>query len=164
MDSRDLRNLGRKELMDMVYEYQKREVHLQNAMKTLTNKLEAKEIQIEKAGSIAEASLALNSVFEAAQAAADQYLLNIKKANEKASVQADAQAQEIIMNAKKEAAAIAQKGKEAYRAWVEKGEAEYIVKISKADEECGKIYNQLKELEAAFTKSEKKSQKNIWWD
>lgn len=160
MDSRDLRNLGRKELMDMVYEYQKREVHLQNAMKALTSKLETKEIQIEKAGSIAEASLALNSVFEAAQAAADQYLLNIKKANEKAS----AQAQEIIMNAKKEAATIAQKGKEAYRAWVEKGEAEYIVKISKAEEECEKIYNQLKELEAAFTKSEKKSQKNIWWD
>ena len=39
---------------------------------------------MEKAGSIAEASLMLNGVFEAAQAAVDQYLENIIGTNEAA--------------------------------------------------------------------------------
>ena len=48
----------------------------------LKDKLQAvrkqREIQLEEAGSIAEASLRLNGVFEAAQKAAEQYLYNIK--------------------------------------------------------------------------------------
>lgn len=41
-------------------------------------------IELEEAGSIAEAALRLNGVFEAAQRAAEQYLLNVKKAAEEA--------------------------------------------------------------------------------
>ena len=40
--------------------------------------LEDRRILIEQSGSLAEASLKLNKVFEAAQAAADQYLENIR--------------------------------------------------------------------------------------
>ena len=39
----------------------------------------SRRIELEKAGSIAEASLRLNGVFEAAQKAADQYLENIRQ-------------------------------------------------------------------------------------
>ncbi len=45
-----------------------------------------RRIQLEKAGSIAEASLRLNGVFEAAQKAADQYLYNIRQMQEEQSV------------------------------------------------------------------------------
>lgn len=38
-----------------------------------------RQIELEEAGSIAEASLKLNKVFEAAQKAADQYLYNLKQ-------------------------------------------------------------------------------------
>lgn len=38
-----------------------------------------REIELEEAGSIAEAALRLNGIFEAAQEAADQYLMNVKK-------------------------------------------------------------------------------------
>lgn len=39
----------------------------------------SREIELEEAGSIAEAALRLNGVFEAAQRAAEQYLMNVKK-------------------------------------------------------------------------------------
>ena len=39
----------------------------------------SRRIELEKAGSIAEASLRLNGVFEAAQKAADQYLENLRR-------------------------------------------------------------------------------------
>ena len=39
----------------------------------------ARQIDLEEAGSIAEAALRLNGVFEAAQKAAEQYLVNIKR-------------------------------------------------------------------------------------
>ena len=41
--------------------------------------LEERRIMTEEAGSIAEAALRINRVFEAAQAAADQYLENIRQ-------------------------------------------------------------------------------------
>lgn len=52
----------------------------------LTGEIEAmkasKEIELTEAGSIAEAALKLNGIFEAAQEAADQYLMNVRKLSE----------------------------------------------------------------------------------
>lgn len=42
-----------------------------------------RQIELEEAGSIAEAALRLNKVFETAQKAADQYILNLKQRCEK---------------------------------------------------------------------------------
>ena len=42
----------------------------------------SRRIELEEAGSIAEASLRLNGVFEAAQKAADQYLENLRRLSE----------------------------------------------------------------------------------
>ncbi len=39
----------------------------------------SREIELEEAGSIAEAALRLNGIFEAAQEAADQYLMNVRR-------------------------------------------------------------------------------------
>lgn len=46
-----------------------------------------RHIELREAGSIAEAALRLNGVFAAAQAAADQYLYNIRQLQEKETVQ-----------------------------------------------------------------------------
>ena len=43
---------------------------------------ESRRIELEKAGSLAEASLRLNGVFEAAQKDADQYLENLRRLSE----------------------------------------------------------------------------------
>lgn len=42
----------------------------------------SKEIELNEAGSIAEAALRLNGIFEAAQQAADQYLMNVRRLSE----------------------------------------------------------------------------------
>ena len=39
----------------------------------------SREIELEEAGSISEAALRINGVFEAAQRAAEQYLMNVKR-------------------------------------------------------------------------------------
>ena len=58
---------------------QKEIAELRKKLNRATRKLEDRRILIEKSGSIAEAALRLNEVFEAAQAAADQYLENIRE-------------------------------------------------------------------------------------
>ena len=51
---------------------------LKNEIKELNEKLENRTITIKEAGSIADASLKINKIFEAAQQAADEYLRSIK--------------------------------------------------------------------------------------
>lgn len=78
MTEKELHKLKRGELLEMMLA-QSREI---DALRLRVGELEAKladrEIRIRQSGSIAEAALKLNGVFEAAQAAADQYLENIR--------------------------------------------------------------------------------------
>lgn len=64
-------------------------------------------MKLENAGSIAEAALALNGVFEAAQAAADQYLAQVHAANEQSQQLAD----RIVADAQRKATAIVQQAR-----------------------------------------------------
>lgn len=50
---------------------------------TIENMKTSREIELADAGSIAEAALKLNGIFEAAQKCADQYLANVRKLCEK---------------------------------------------------------------------------------
>lgn len=79
MTNKELRKLKRSELLEIMLEQQKEIERLQKELEAAEAKLEEKEILIGKTGSIAEAALQLNGVFEAAQKAADQYLYNIRK-------------------------------------------------------------------------------------
>lgn len=81
MTDRELKRLNRGELIDIIYELQKRYVDSENEIERLQAALKKRELSISESGSIAEASLKVNGVFEAAQAAADQYLLSIRAAN-----------------------------------------------------------------------------------
>ncbi|NKZ20883.1 DNA repair protein [Streptococcus ovuberis] len=78
---KQLKKLKREQLITIMLEQQERIEQQEEEIKQLIERLEDKTILLEKSGSIAEASLALNKVFEAAQAAADQYLQNIKREN-----------------------------------------------------------------------------------
>lgn len=129
MTDKDLRNLGRKELIEIIYEFQKREAEFQSTIKSLSEQLEVKEIQMEQAGSIAEAALVLNGIFESAQKAADQYLLSIKTANEHIAEETQKQ----LAEAKEQADALLKQGEDAYWAWVEKGQNEYFEKVAQAE-------------------------------
>ncbi len=79
MASKELRRMNREELIEIIYALQQNEKRLEEENRELQRKLEERKITIEKAGSIAEAALQLNRIFEAAQEAADQYLLSVQE-------------------------------------------------------------------------------------
>ena len=82
MTDTELRKLGRRELLQLLLE-QGRELEALKALLEGTQaQLRSREIYIDKAGSIAEAAMGLNGVFEAAQNAAQQYLENIRRQSE----------------------------------------------------------------------------------
>ena len=82
MTEKEFRKLSRLELLEILTEQSRRIEELSQKLEEAEKKLQSRKLQIEKAGSIAEASLQLNRVFEAAQAAADQYLENVRYINE----------------------------------------------------------------------------------
>ena len=79
MTEKELHKLKRAELLEMMLA-QSREIEVLRArIEELETKLADREIRIRVSGSIAEAALQLNGIFEAARAAADQYLENIRR-------------------------------------------------------------------------------------
>lgn len=78
MTDKELRRLSRMELIQLLLEQAKELERLQQELKEAQSALKSRELAIHKVGSIAEASLAVNQVMEAAQRAADQFLENTK--------------------------------------------------------------------------------------
>ena len=78
MEERDVRKLSRSDLLEMLVEISKENDRLKEELAEANRELENRKIQISQAGSIAEAALGLNGVFDAAQKAADEYVKNIK--------------------------------------------------------------------------------------
>lgn len=78
MTELELRKLKRTEFLEMLLEQTREKEQLMEEVDQLKKRLEDREIRIDKAGSIAQAAFEMNGVLEAAQAAAQQYLDNIK--------------------------------------------------------------------------------------
>lgn len=81
MTDKDLRKLNRAELLEMLLTQSKEIEELQAKLSAAEEQLQSKKIAIDEAGSIAQAALQVNGIFDAAQKAADQYLENIKDLN-----------------------------------------------------------------------------------
>lgn len=79
MTEKELRGLSRADLLELLIEQTKKNELLQQQLDEATAKLQSRELTISNAGSIAEASLQLSGVFEAAQTAGEQYLQNIRR-------------------------------------------------------------------------------------
>ncbi len=88
MSNKSLSKLTRSELLDLLYEQEKRVEELEKRNKQLQAEVEDRKIKLSKVGSIADASMALSNVFAEAQKAVDLYLENVqgivreKKVNE----------------------------------------------------------------------------------
>lgn len=93
MTNKELKKLSRRELLEMLIGQSKELEKVQQELEEANRKLNDRRILLEETGSIAEAALKLNHVFEAAQEAANQYLENILSAKEEAdSAAAEARA------------------------------------------------------------------------
>ena len=78
MAERELRRMNRMELIEIIYALKQHEEELEQQNANLRRQLADRTLRLEQVGSIAEAALSLNRVFEAAQTAADQYLESVK--------------------------------------------------------------------------------------
>jgi len=76
---RQLHRLRREELLEILLEIEQENEQLTDENLRLRQQLAKKELAIQEAGSIAEAAMRLSKVFEAAQEAADIYLLNVRR-------------------------------------------------------------------------------------
>jgi len=79
MTDRELRRLSRSELLEMLIAQTTENDQLKTRLAQAEAQLRDRRIAIDKAGSIAEAALQLNKVFEAADRAAQQYLENVRR-------------------------------------------------------------------------------------
>ncbi len=77
MKENELRKLNRKQLLELLLTQTKRVEELEEQLKKSEAALRNRKMTELQAGNIADAAIHINSVFEAAQAAADQYIENI---------------------------------------------------------------------------------------
>lgn len=79
MTEKELKKLKRVDLLELLLAQIKENEKLQAELQKASEELQSRKIAIENAGSIAEASLQLNGVFKAVEAAGAQYLENIQR-------------------------------------------------------------------------------------
>lgn len=141
----ELKRLSRVELLEIIYELQKQHEETTIQMEQMQAELDTRKRNIRKSESIAEAAICINGVMEAAQAAADQYLVSVKAATVGLESQLDAvekRRQTILQEAEEQAAETIRSAE-----WEAKkivAEAEYI-----AEEKIAHVEKQAKELLAA---------------
>lgn len=98
---KDVKKMSRKDLLELLVVQSKKIDELELELEQTKTLLNSKQIMISEAGSIAEASLRLNKIFELAQQAADQYLDNIKTINDKKKEKENAKKKISNINKKK---------------------------------------------------------------
>ena len=86
MTDQELHKLNRKELLELLLDQSRQIDSLREQLQQAQAQLTSRQLLLNKAGSIAEASLQLNRVFEAAQSAAEQYLENVQTFSERQTI------------------------------------------------------------------------------
>ena len=82
MTAKELKRLRRTDLLEMLLDLSRENDDLRQEIQFLRQQLENRTISILNCGSLAEAAMELNGVFEAAQAACRQYTENIRDRSE----------------------------------------------------------------------------------
>ena len=77
MTDKELRRMSRAELLELLIEQMEENERLRLKLDKAMTLLKDRQIKLERAGSIAKAALELNKVFEAADAAAKQYVESV---------------------------------------------------------------------------------------
>ena len=86
MTERELRRLSRTDLLELLLAQRKENEQLRCLLDQTQAQLADRTIKINSAGSIAEASLQLSGIFDAAQDSCQYYLDNIRQLSERQSI------------------------------------------------------------------------------
>ncbi len=110
MTDKELRKLRRDDLLQILINQQKQIDDLNAQLEQGKQALADRDLAIQESGSLAEAALKLNGVFDAAQTAADDYLQQMRKRADELVAEAQArsaemrqQAENVLKNARAEA-------------------------------------------------------------
>ena len=78
LTDRELRGLSRRDLLELLVAKEKENQQLRQELEQARAELNKRQIDVAKTGTMAEAALLLNGIFDAADRAARQYLENIR--------------------------------------------------------------------------------------
>ena len=101
MTDKELKRLSRTDLLELLIEQTRETERLQTELDTVRQELEDKRLRVKQIGDLAHASLAVNGVMEAAQAAAQQYLDNIAAMEEETRRRCEQILRAVMIEAKK---------------------------------------------------------------
>lgn len=144
MKDAELRRLSRKELLEILVEQSREIEELKTQLQQKIEDLQSRHILINNAGSIAEASLALNKVFEAAQAAADLYVAETEQMKRRNETRMQEERDRIIAEAENEASEILKEAEKTKEAKLEKLNA-YVDKVQQSINNFYKKHPELRE-------------------
>ncbi len=102
MTDKEFKRLSRSQLIDIIYQLQLKQEELVADNEKLSKALADKRLRVSKVGNLAEASLEIHNVMQAAQDAATHYLEEIQ-------IRVDTECQRILKDAEDKAAAIIEK-------------------------------------------------------
>lgn len=100
MTAKELKRLRRSDLLEMMLTLRKENEQLRQQLEHAQKQLEARRIEIEGSGSLAEAALRINGIFEAAQAACEQYADNMRQRMEQQERETKRKCEEMLLQAK----------------------------------------------------------------
>ena len=78
MRSKDCRHYSRRELIEIIYELERREVRLERKLEKTREKLKDRSVRMEQAGSMAEVAAVIAGLFDAADETAAMYLSGVR--------------------------------------------------------------------------------------
>ena len=79
MRSRDCRHYSRRELIEIIYELERREEKLERRLEKTRARLKDRTMRKDQAGSLAEVAAVIAGLFEAADETASLYLSSVKE-------------------------------------------------------------------------------------
>ena len=152
MENKNLKKITKKELLEILLSQAKRIDELEQELNKTKSKLESKKVTIEESGSIAEATLKLNNIFENAEETAKQYLFNIKEKCKKIENETKKACQIEKENMFKETEELCQQKK--------KEADEYLAQIEKKVKELNKLYEKENNKKTSKNKNNSSKKKN----
>lgn len=99
MTDKELRKLRRDDLLQILINQQRQIDALNEQIEVDKEALASRDLAIQESGTLAEAALRMNGVFEAAQKAADDYLQQMRKRADEMVAQAEKRAAELQQQA-----------------------------------------------------------------
>ncbi len=78
MRSKDCRHYSRRELIEIIYELERREEKLERRLEKSRTRLKDRSMRVAQAGTLAEISAVIAGLFEAADETASLYLTGVK--------------------------------------------------------------------------------------